>query len=201
MPDVHRTLVRGPDGPGEAALLGLHPETAARIGFARLQHFALTRLPARADIYCFHGRSHAVADDERIFVLAEVRGRSATDAQASARHAAAFERVFIQATRALRGARDPRRRLHWNRITITVAPVLDLGPEAIEGIAQRLAPATRHLGLEKVVARLRLRDRARDGTAEPVELVVSDLTGSHMEIAVRRPRTSPLEPVSMRTIS
>ncbi len=33
-------------------------------------------------------------------------------------------------------------------------------------------------------------------TVEPVELVVSDLTGSHMEIAVRRPRTSPLEPAS-----
>jgi acetyl/propionyl-CoA carboxylase alpha subunit/acetyl-CoA carboxylase carboxyltransferase component len=196
IPDVHRTLARGPDGVTEAPLLGLHPETAARIGFARLQHFALTRLPARADIYCFHGRSHAVADDERIFVLAEVCGRSATDAPTSAHHVAAFERVFLQATRALRAARDPRRRLHWNRITISVAPVLDLGPEAIDAIAQRLAPATRHLGLEKVVARLRLRDRAHDGDVEPVELVVSDLTGSHMEIVVRRPRTSPLEPAS-----
>ena len=37
------------------------------------------------------------------------------------------------------------------------------GPTAIQAIARRLAPATRHLGLEKVVARLRLRDRARDG--------------------------------------
>src|SRR5262245_6202899 len=33
VPDVHRTLVRRPDGVGEAPLLGLHPETAARIGF------------------------------------------------------------------------------------------------------------------------------------------------------------------------
>src|SRR5262249_28760221 len=91
IPDVHRTLERGPAGVCEAALLGLHPETAARIGLARLQHFALTRLPARAEIYCFHGRSHAVSDDERIFVLAEVRGRSTTDPPASARHVATFE--------------------------------------------------------------------------------------------------------------
>src|SRR5262249_45929440 len=104
IPDVHRPLARGPDGVREAPLLGLHPETAARIGFARLQHFALTRLPARADIYCFHGRSHAVADDERIFVLAEVCGRSATDAPTTAHHVAALGRVFLQATRAPRAA-------------------------------------------------------------------------------------------------
>src|SRR5439155_20444295 len=100
---------------------------------------------------------------------------------------------FYQATsalRALRNAHDPRRRLHWNRIAIAVGPAIALDRRAIEDIARRLAPATRHLGLEKVVVRLRLGDRVRD----PVDLVVSDLTGSGMEIAIRQPETGPLGP-------
>src|SRR5207249_11693655 len=45
---------------------------------------------------------------------------------------------------------------------------------------------------EKVVVRLRLGDRVRD----PVDLVVSDLTGSGMEIAIRRPETALLGPAT-----
>src|SRR5207244_8315482 len=134
-------------------------------------------------------------EDERLFVLAEVRGRTADESDDAARHIAAFERRFYQATstlRALRNARDPRRRLHWNRIAIAVGPAIALDRRAIEDIARRLAPATRHPGLEKVVVRPRLGDRVRD----PVDLVVSDLTGSGMEIAIRRPETGPLGPAT-----
>src|SRR5262249_31845004 len=92
--------------------------------------------------------------------------------------------------------RAPRRRLHWNRITTAVAPAVGLDAPAFEDIARRLAPATRHLGLEKVVVRIRLRDRVRGVTAEPVELVVSDLTGSRMEIGVRAAESAPLAPAT-----
>ena len=198
--DVHRTVVPGPAGACEdASLLGLHPEIAARIGLARLGGFVLERLAAADDVYCFRGRSRAVPEDERLFVLAEVRGRTSDEADDAAVHIAGFERLFHQATSALRSLRsacDPRRRLHWNRITIVVGPAVALDAPALEEIAQRLAPATRHLGLEKVVVRLRLRDRVRRTTAEPVELVVSDLTGSRMEIAMRKPETAPLEPAT-----
>ncbi|TMA44731.1 MAG: ATP-grasp domain-containing protein, partial [Deltaproteobacteria bacterium] len=194
--DVHRTLVRDPTGVREdGSLLGLHPETAARVGFSRLRSFALERLPGGDDVYCFWGKSRAVPEDERLFVLAEVRGRTAGEPDAAALHVAGFERRFYQATsalRALRNARDPRRRLHWNRITIAVGPAIALEKRAIEDVARRLAPATRHLGLEKVVVRLRLGDRVRD----PVDLVVSDLTGSGMEIAIRPPETAPLGPAT-----
>ncbi|TMA48336.1 MAG: hypothetical protein E6J81_06030, partial [Deltaproteobacteria bacterium] len=198
--DAHRTVVRGSAGACEdASLLGMHPEIAARIGFARLGSFVLERLSGADGVYCFWGRSRAVPEDERLFVLAEVRGRTSDEADDAAVHIAGFERLFHQATsalRALRSARDPRRRLHWNRITIVVGPAVALDAPALEEIAQRLAPATRHLGLEKVVVRLRLRDRVRRTTAEPVELVVSDLTGSRMEIAIRQPETAPLEPAT-----
>ncbi|MFN8543973.1 MAG: biotin carboxylase N-terminal domain-containing protein [Candidatus Binatia bacterium] len=199
--DVHRTLVRAPAGVAEdTSLLGLHPETAARIGFARLRDFDLERMPGAEDLYCFLGRSRAAAEDERFFVLGEVRGWDSGDPEDAALHLAAFECVFHRATsalRELRGAHDPRRRLHWNRIAIAIGPTIALDPPAIETLARRLAPATRHLGLEKVVVRLRLHHPAAPAAAgEPVDVVVGDLTGSRMEIALRPPQTAPLEPAS-----
>jgi len=182
---------------GHVSYRGLGPRQ--RVGLARLGSFVLERLPGADDVYCFWARSRAVPEDERLFVLAEVRGRTSDEVDDAALHIAAFERVFHQATsalRALRSARDPRRRLHWNRITIAVGPAIALDAPAIEDIARRLMPATWHLGLEKVVVRLRLRDRVRRMTAEPVELAVSDLTGSRMEIAIRAPVTAPLEPAT-----
>src|SRR5262249_18344943 len=72
--DVHRTWVRAAPGVREeTSLLGIHPEIAARVGFARLQRFALERLPGADDLYCFWGRSRDVPDDERLFVLGDVR--------------------------------------------------------------------------------------------------------------------------------
>jgi acetyl/propionyl-CoA carboxylase alpha subunit/acetyl-CoA carboxylase carboxyltransferase component len=198
--DVHRTLVRHPSGIIEGApLFDMHPEVAARIGFGRLQDFIVERVPSEDDIYCFWGRSAAVGEDERLFVFADVRGRTSDEADDSGEHIATFERLFHQATsamRALRSTHDPRRRLHWNRLVIAVAPAVALEPAALEAIARRQAPATRHLGLEKVLVRLRLRDRATGTVADPVEVVVSDLTGSHMELALRVPQTAPLEPAS-----
>jgi acetyl/propionyl-CoA carboxylase alpha subunit/acetyl-CoA carboxylase carboxyltransferase component len=196
--DLHHTLVRTPGGVREeTSLLALHPEAAARVGFARLRNFVLERLPGDDDLYCFWGRSPAVPEDERLFVLAEVRGRTTEEASDAAVHVGAFEQAFHAATsalRALRSARDPRRRLHWNRIAIAVGPAIDLDPPTMHDIARRLAPATRHLGLEKVLVRLRLRDREQGTLSAPFELVASDLTGNHLEIEVREPRTTVLEP-------
>src|SRR5439155_340913 len=85
--------------------------------------------------------ARTVPEDERLFVLAEVRGRTADESDDAARHVAGFERRFYQATsalRALRNAHDPRRRLHWNRIAIAVGPAIALDRRAIEDIARRL---------------------------------------------------------------
>jgi acetyl/propionyl-CoA carboxylase alpha subunit/acetyl-CoA carboxylase carboxyltransferase component len=198
--DLHRTLLQGKDGVTEDARYhALHPETAARVGLARLANFVLERMPGTDDIYCFWGRSRAVPADERLFVLVDVRGRTSGDPADVALDIVAFERLFHRATsavRALRSIRDPRRRMHWNRIAVTVGPAVTLAQPAIESISRRLAPATRHLGLEKVIVRLRLRDPQSQSTPTPVELVVSDLTGAHLDVSIREPRTAPLEPAS-----
>ena len=199
--DVHRTLVAdGARVREQPDLHGLHPEAAARVGLPRLADFALERLAGTDDLYCFFGRSRTRAEDERLFLLAEVRGRDASGDEGTQRHVAAFERVFHQAVsalRVLRGQRARDRGLHWNRLVIVLGPAVTLHPHAIADVARRLAPATRHLGLEKVVVRLRLRRHgAASTTDDEVEVVVSDLTGGHMELTLRPPSTAPLEPAS-----
>ncbi|MBI4516260.1 MAG: biotin/lipoyl-binding protein [Deltaproteobacteria bacterium] len=198
-PLVHRSYVAAPAGLRERKdLHGLHPETAARIDLGRLAGFALERLESPEGIYAFHGRSRSVAGDERVFVLADVRGIIVGEREAK-RHVAAFERAFDAATRTLRAAlnsRDLQRRLHWNRIALFVAPEVTLDPQTVQRVARRLAPATRHLGLEKVVVRLQLLERM---AAQPraVEVVIADPTGSRMEISWRTPQRAPLQPASV----
>ncbi len=195
----YETFHSGPDDTLQRlATYGLHPETVERIDLARLAAFELERLPSEDGIYSFYGRSRDVPGDERVFVLADVRGRSALEGNEAALHQPAFEHAFYEATRSLRGIlqmRDPRRRLQWNRIALFVASEIFLDAETANDLSRRLAPLTRHLGLEKVLVRLNLLDRkAPDGPARSMEIVITDLTGSQIELAWRAPHHDPLEP-------
>jgi len=181
-------------------LHGIHPETAARIDLARLRKFDVERLEAPEDLYCFHARSPEIPGDERLLVFADVRGRSPDDADGheASLHVAAFERDFFEAARCLRNhlqLRDPRRRLQWNRLMLYATPSVYLDRDLVDSLARRLYPATRHLGLEKVVVRLNVLDRARpDASSQPVEIVFADPTGSRLELSWREPHHAPLEP-------
>ncbi len=178
-------------------LYDLHPETAERIGLDRVANFELERIPSDEGIYAFHGRAKDVPGDERVFVLADARDRSPESGKELSHHLAAFERVFNRSTRSLRSIlqmRDPRRRLQWNRIKISVAPEIFLDLDQANDVARRLAPSTRHLGLEKVIVRLNLLDRDQpDAPARPTEIVITD-TGDQTEIEARPPQLDPLRP-------
>ena len=198
--EVHRSFVSQPDGGiTELALQGLHPEVAARLEFARLCDFELERLPGADRVHCFFGRSKDVAMDERILVLAEVR-RSPEEGRDASIHAPSFEHAFYEAVRVLRSAlalRDPKRRLQWNRIALFVAPSVVLDPGLTQELARRLVPATRHLGLECVVVRLRRIDADDPAlSVREIELVASDLPNSALDIAMREPQREALRAVT-----
>jgi len=199
---THHTLLAAEQGLRPAqGYHGIHPEAARRIDLDRLDGFELERIPEGDDgIYCFAGRSRQLPSDERIFVLADARVRTSGDGRDASLFVPAFEHAFTEATRALRtivNRRDPKRRLQWNRIALYVAPAIFLDPDIAGTLARRLAPATRNLGLEKVVVRLEVLDREVPAhPARPIELVISDLTGSSLEIRSRDPHTDPLEPRS-----
>ena len=178
-------------------LYDLHPETAERIDLARYVNFDLERIPAEEGVYAFVGHAREVPDDERVFVLADSRDRASSAGHELANHLPAFEQTFQRATRSLRTilqVHDGRRRLRWNRIALYVAPAIYIDPTAIERISSQLAPATRHLGLEKVLVRLNLLDREHpDRPPQSREIEITDSSGQ-MEIAAREPHRDPLVP-------
>ena len=182
----------------DESLHDVHPEIAQRIALSRFSAFELERLPAEEGIYAFHGRGREVPDDERVFVLADVPGRFPQAGREIEPHLAAFERAFQKATSRLRGVlqeRDPRRRLQWNRIALFVGAAIHLDGDEVSALARRLAPATRHLGLEKLLVQLSVYERDQpDAEPNVVEIVFTDPTGHQMEIAWRRPHRDPLHP-------
>ncbi len=196
-PDLHHTFVAAPEGFREDQnLFSIHPEAARRVDLDRLANFELERLPAPDGIYVLHGRARDEAADERLFVLGDLRSRTPDDGREADLHLAAFEQIFYEATRALRHqltALDGRRRLQWNRIAIYVAPEVFLDPQLADRLAQRLSPATRNLGLEKVVVRVRVLDRrAPEKPGAETEIVIANLTGASMTLLAREPRRAPL---------
>jgi biotin carboxyl carrier protein len=183
--------------PEELVLHGLHPETAGRIRLDRYAGFELERLPAQDGTYAFAGRARDVPDDERIFVLTVVRGRPPAEASDASFQLTAFEHAFYEASRTLRNLlseRDPERRLQWNRIALFVAPTVVLDRRTTESITRRLYPATRHLGLEKVLVQVRLAPKRPGLPARRLEAVIADPSGSGMELLWRRPHARPLDP-------
>ncbi len=200
-PDLHFTFVPTPSGFQEdASLHGIHPEAARRVDLKRLSAFTLERLPASEGLYAFWGQSLEDPSDERMFVLGDLRSRSPDPGREAALHVPAFEHMFFEATRALRNhlaLRDPQRRVQWNRIAIYLAPEIVLEASLADRLSRKLAPATRNLGLEKVIVRLRTLDRANPAApAVPRELVIANITGSNLTLEMREPRTDPLRVAS-----
>ena len=221
--EVHRTwaprtgatvhALAGPPGSGSTVrldeatsgaerirLTGLHPEAARRLDLQRFAAFELERLQGAEGIVTFFGRSRDVPEDERIFVLGEVRERPPDQGADVDLYLPSFEHAFHEATRTLRGllaTRDPRRRLHWNRVVLVVVDPIYLDAKTVQRLAPRLAPATRNLGLEKVIVRVKLlRKDSPDVAPEEAEIVISDPTGNRMEIQWRTPHSERLMPAA-----
>ncbi|MDH5671542.1 MAG: ATP-grasp domain-containing protein [Myxococcales bacterium] len=192
----HISFEQGPVGLEQSQLYGLHPEVAERIDLARYRSFELERLWGPEDIYCFHARARADAEDERLFVLGDVRGRPAGGGSHAESFIPLFEQAFQEAARTMRlnlGIRDPRRTLHWNRIVMHMAHPLIIDALVAQQLARKLLVNIRYLGLEKTIVRLKVlsEERPEDPPRE-VEVVGSDLASSRLELSWRRPRRRPL---------
>lgn len=195
----HEALVVRGGAVEHLQLHGLHAEAAQRLDIHRYASFELERLDAEDGITCFFGKSREVPDDERIFVLAEVRGRPRDPRPNARAYAPLFEQTFQAAARTLRqviGQRDPRRRLQWNRIVLFVPHPVVLEPGLDESLSQKLYASTRHLGLERVSVRVKVLQQEGHKAPEDMEVLISDPTGSRMEIKWREPHTDPLVPVA-----
>jgi acetyl/propionyl-CoA carboxylase alpha subunit/acetyl-CoA carboxylase carboxyltransferase component len=199
--DPDETIVPPPDPDRlarRAAELELDYDEARRIELWRLDEFDLERVDAFPGTYCFYGHARRQPGDERIVCFAEVTDLG--PGAPSFPDLGAFERRFhegIEALRAVQAARDPSRRLHWNRLYLLVRPRVVLTPGLLGDALRRLSPETAHLGLERVVVRLaHVGAGALDAPPEKIEVIAGNPTGSRVEWSMRTPHREPLSPAT-----
>ncbi len=147
-------------------LRDIHPMAAERFELWRLEEFELERLECPEIIVAFRAKARSNAKDERIFVFAEVRQLHLGDSQEIDSPDADLYRAWFEALQVIRLAQTDQladNRMHWNRITFVVRPVIRLVPRDVAGVARRLEAPARGLGLEKVVIRARVPDARGSG--------------------------------------
>jgi acetyl/propionyl-CoA carboxylase alpha subunit/acetyl-CoA carboxylase carboxyltransferase component len=196
------TFRPGPNGLVEDQVLrGLHPMMGDRLQLWRLREFDLERLPSPEDIYMFHGVALANSNDQRLFVLAEVRDLTPVrDSHGRVVALPELERALVSVLEAIRGfqARRPlHRRLMWNRVLLHAWPVIELHPDEIRALVEHVASPTAGLGIELVAIQGRLRER--DGVIRPRVLRFFLPTGHDVAVEVEDPPTEPLQPLDEGT--
>jgi acetyl/propionyl-CoA carboxylase alpha subunit/acetyl-CoA carboxylase carboxyltransferase component len=199
----HYTFRLTPEGYREDDFLrGLHPLMAARLGLSQLRNFTIERLPADDDVYLFHARARDNPDDERLFVLAEVRDLIAVrDEVGRVLALPQLERVLIEALAGIRrfqAPRPPDRRLQWNRVLLHVWPPFLLDHAEVHSVARRLAPETEGLGLEQIVVHCRRPDPV-SGELRDRALRLSNPTGTGFVVTESEPSSEPLRPLDEYT--
>jgi len=178
----------------------LHPARATALEVDRVVGFECTRLPAPGGLFLALAAARDGTGDERLFAIGEVeRVEPEPDGDGGVRlpH---FEKTFLDAVFALRQAmrlRTGRDKLVWNRLTLFLRPEVKLTRGQMERVAERLAPPTSGLGLEKVVVRARIRnpDRPR---AKAVDTIVewSNPTGRGPTLSFALPRSRAIRVLS-----
>ena len=170
------------------------PTVERRFDFDRLRHFNVRPVVSDGDVFVFLATARRNSDDVRLLAFAEVQdvARGAGDVF----RLPGLERVLRQAVRTLQAARqsaDPRRRLHWNRLTIRIIPVVPHDYRDVEAYARRLAPMATRLGMERVVVRLQLTGPEGRPTALR-DLSIVDHSGHRTELQLRKASYKPLMP-------
>lgn len=196
------TFRPGPSGLVEDRVLrGLHPMMGDRLQLWRLNEFELERLASPEDIYMFRGVARANSKDQRLFALAEVRDLTPVlDERGRAVALPELERVLVSVLEAIRGfqARRPlHQRLMWNRVLLHAWAVIELHPDEIRGLVERMASRTAGLGIELVAIQGRLREQ--DDTIRDRVLRFFVPTGHDVAVEVADPPTEPLQPLDEAT--
>jgi acetyl-CoA carboxylase carboxyltransferase component len=136
--------------------------------------------------------------DKRLIAVAEVR--DVTPVHDDAGNVIALpevENILLGCIDAIRQARSQIAgglALEWNRIMLHVWPTVSLLPEALDRVAQRLAPLTEGLGLEQVVVSGRM---AASDDEEPVEVVmrIGYEPGRGVTVRLTEPTTEAMQPL------
>jgi acetyl/propionyl-CoA carboxylase alpha subunit/acetyl-CoA carboxylase carboxyltransferase component len=197
----HFTYRAGENRYGEQKLYrGLHPMMGKRLSLWRLNNFKIERLPSVEDVYLFHAVAHDNPKDERLFACAEVRDLTPVrDEAGRIVQLPHLERVLAETVAGIRlfqSRRPLQERLYWNRILLYVWPPLNLKPDELHDIVNKLAPETEGLGLEQVVVRARI-PNPETGELRDMLVRISNPGGADFLMTFRPvTKLQPLKPLS-----
>ncbi len=204
----HRTYHWKDYGLEEIELLrDIHPEAANRIELHRLQEFHLERLESPEQLYAFRTIAKTNPKDTRIFVFAEIHDFPRDLLQIKDDNVLwEFEQRFFESLRVIRemqAMQTARHRYHLNRLTLYIRPMVHLDPQSLVKFVQRFEPATRGLGLQKVVLHVPVIDhRAPLGFTRKV-MVISKRGRHRLETEERQPSRLPIRamtPYDMKVV-
>jgi acetyl/propionyl-CoA carboxylase alpha subunit/acetyl-CoA carboxylase carboxyltransferase component len=189
-----------PDGDGlveDPLYRNMHPMLAERLDLRRLRRFAISRLDSAEDVYLFHGIAHDNPADERLFAVAEVRDLTPVrDGTGRVVGLPLLERILtdtLSGIRRFQSHRPPERRLLANVVVLHVRPPWTVPIGLWRDLAHKLAPAVRGLGIERVVARVRV--DAGDGAFRDVDLHVTNPGARGVVVRQAEPDDEPIEPL------
>ena len=196
-----RTAVRRfyADGSERTDRRDVTPSTARRLDLDRLSRFDFQRMPSDEDVVLFLAKAWENPRDVRFLAYGEVR--SLERAPGNPLHLPHVERVFHAAVRSIEAARDlhdPRRRNQWNRITLSLVPIVPLALDVLREYIERLIPAALAIGLEKVVVRARFSDPNHEGGITPLmDLSISRRPGGEkIDFRITPASHRPLMPLT-----
>jgi acetyl/propionyl-CoA carboxylase alpha subunit/acetyl-CoA carboxylase carboxyltransferase component len=195
----HLTFGRVGDGYEERRYLrGIHPLIASRLNLWRFEKFDLTRLPTQENgVYLFHGVAHDFPDDSRLFALAEVRDLTPNrDGDGNISALPELEEVLASCLGEIRRARagfTPEQMPDWNRVILTIWPLVDAPVSELTPVIRRLAATTDGLGIEQVTVQARVAQP--DGEPQTVTARMSRPPGQGFTFQITAPPTNPLEPI------
>jgi acetyl/propionyl-CoA carboxylase alpha subunit/acetyl-CoA carboxylase carboxyltransferase component len=197
----NRTAVRRfyADGSERTDRRDVTPSTARRLDLDRLSRFDFQRMPSDEDVVLFLARAWENPKDVRFLAFGEVR--SLERAPGKPLHLPHVERVFHAAVRSIEAAReqyDPRKRNQWNRITLSLVPVVPVAIDVIRSYIERLIPAALAIGLEKVVVRARFKEEENEDQTTPLmDLSISRRPGGErIDYHIRPASHRPLMPLT-----
>ena len=175
----------------------LHPMLAKRLDLERLGRFVITRLDSAEDVYLFHGVARDNPNDERLFAFAEVRDLTPVhDEQGQVIRFPLLERILTEALSGIRrfqSHRPPEQRLLENLVMLHVRPTWTVPVGLWRDLAHQLAPAIEGLGIERVIARVRIADG--DGELREVALHVTNPGARGVVVRQAEPDDRPIEPL------
>jgi acetyl/propionyl-CoA carboxylase alpha subunit/acetyl-CoA carboxylase carboxyltransferase component len=177
---------------------GVHPMVGRRLSLWRLRNFHVTRIEAPEDVLLYECVARENPADRRLVALAQVRQLAVVrDEHGNVLGLPHAERAVEHCLEAIRRARIARgaagTRLDMNHVWVHVWPVVDLDPEGLTALQDKIRPLTGGAGIEEVVAGGRI--VGPDGEPVPIAVRFFAQPGAGVTSTIGPPPTELLSPL------